>query len=243
MVTCTHAPTLNSGASFPVLTLTVNVLETAAATVDHTVTVSTPSYEFDTANNTATDTTAVVFPNLSTSTKSVVDLNGGEAQPGDTLRYTITLIESAGFPTAGVSITDHIPANTTFASIVSIPAGATSSFRRRPAGNNNKGLITVTGITVPASSTRTVVFDVTVDNAEPGRTDQQPGHGHQSQRPGRDTIRGAASRCCRRSCPVRARKQLYLWSSVAAAPDAHAAQRHARHDRHQWQQSGRRRSR
>jgi uncharacterized repeat protein (TIGR01451 family) len=168
VVTCTHAPILNSGASFPALTLTVNVLETATASVDHTVTVSSPSYDFDTANNTATDTTTVVFPNLSTSTKSVVDLNGGEAQPGDTLRYTISLIESAGFPTAGASITDHIPANTTFASIVSIPAGATSSFTPAPGGNNNKGLITVTGITVPASSTRTVIFDVTVDNVSPG---------------------------------------------------------------------------
>jgi uncharacterized repeat protein (TIGR01451 family) len=168
VVTCTHAPTLNAGTSFPVLTLTVNVLETAAANVNNSVTVSTPSYEFSTANNTATDATVVVFPNLSTSTKSVSDVNGGEAQPGDTLRYTITLIESAGFPTTGVSVTDHIPANTTFASIVSIPAGATSTFTPAPAGNNNTGFITVSGITMPASSTRTVVFDVTVDNVSPG---------------------------------------------------------------------------
>ena len=168
VVTCTHAPILNAGASFPALTLTVNVLETAAASVNHTVTVSSPSYDFDTANNTAIDATTVVFPNLSTSTKSVVDLNGGEAQPGDTLRYTITLIESAGFPTAGVSVTDHIPANTTFASVVSIPAGATSAFSPPPAGDNDKGLLTITAITVPASSTRTVIFDVTVDNVSPG---------------------------------------------------------------------------
>ena len=168
VVTCTHAPVLNSGASFPALTLTVNVLETAAASVNHTVTVSSPSYDFNAPNNSATDATTVVFPNLSTSTKSVVDLNGGEAQPGDTLRYTITLIESAGFPSAGVSVTDHIPANSTFASIVSIPAGAASTFTPAPGGNNNKGLITVTGITMPASSSRTVVFDVTVDNVSPG---------------------------------------------------------------------------
>ena len=168
VVTCTHAPVLNSGASFPALTLTVNVLETAAASVNHTVTVDSPSYDFNTANDSATDATTVVFPNLSTSTKSVVDLNGGEAQPGDTLRYTITLIESAGFPSAGVSVTDHIPANSTFASVVSIPVGATSAFTPAPGGNNNKGLLTVTGITMPASSSRTVVFDVTVDNVSPG---------------------------------------------------------------------------
>jgi uncharacterized repeat protein (TIGR01451 family) len=81
VVTCTHAPILNSGASFPALTLTVNVLETAAASVNHTVTVDSPSYDFNTANDSATDATTVVFPNLSTSTKSVVDLNGGERSP------------------------------------------------------------------------------------------------------------------------------------------------------------------
>jgi len=66
----------------------------------------------------------VAFPNLSTSTKTVLDLNGGDAAPGDTLRYTITLTETAGRATSGVSVTDHIPANATFASMVSIPAGA-----------------------------------------------------------------------------------------------------------------------
>ena len=69
-----------------------------------------------------------------------------------------------GRPGANVSVTDDIPANTTFASFVSIPAGATSAFTPAPGGNNDKGSITVTGITVPASSSRTVVFDVTVIN-------------------------------------------------------------------------------
>jgi len=168
VVTCTHPAPLNTGTSFPPITLTVNVLESIPASFPNTATVSTPSFDLTPGNNSASDTTAVVFPNLSTSTKTVVDLNGGEAQPGDTLRYTITLIESAGFPIVGASITDHIPANTTFASVVSIPAGATSSFSPPPDGDNDQGLLTVTGITMPASSTRTVVFDVTVDNVSPG---------------------------------------------------------------------------
>jgi trimeric autotransporter adhesin len=162
VVTCTHPPTLNAGASFPALTLTVNVLETAAATVNTSVTVSTPSFDHTLSNNTATDPTTVVFPTLSTSTKSVVDLNGGEAAPGDTLRYTVTLTESAGYAATGVSVTDHIPDNATFAGFVAIPAGASSSFSAPPTGNNGNGFLTVTGITVPASSSVAVVFDVTV---------------------------------------------------------------------------------
>ena len=168
VVTCTHAPILNEGASFPAITLTVNVLEAAAASVTNSVTVSSPSYDSNTANNTATDVTATVDPNLSTSTKTVVDLNGGEASPGDILRYTVTMNESAGGPAINVVMTDSIPVNTTFSGFVSIPAGASSAFAPAPAGENLLGLITVSGITVPANGSATVVFDVTVANVSPG---------------------------------------------------------------------------
>ena len=47
VVTCTHAPILNAGASFPAITLTVNVLEAAAASVTNSVTVSSPSYDLE----------------------------------------------------------------------------------------------------------------------------------------------------------------------------------------------------
>lgn len=171
VVTCTHPPTLNPGASFPVLNLVVNVAESAAASVTNSVTVTTPSFEVVSANNTVTDVTATLDPNLSTSTKTVLDVNGGEASPGDTLRYTITLNESAGGQAVNVSLTDSIPDNTTFGGFFSIPAGATSAFAGPPAGANSNGLITVSGITVPASGSTTVVFDVTViAGTAPGET-------------------------------------------------------------------------
>jgi fimbrial isopeptide formation D2 family protein/uncharacterized repeat protein (TIGR01451 family) len=167
VVTCTHAAPLNAGASFPPITLNVNVLETAAASVTNSATVSTPSFELNSANNTVTDATTVVFPNLSTSTKTVSDPNGGEANPGDTLRYTITLTESAGYATSGVTVTDHIPANVTFANVVSVPAGASSNFQPAPNGDNDTGLLTVSNISVPANGSVTVVFDVVVANVSP----------------------------------------------------------------------------
>jgi uncharacterized repeat protein (TIGR01451 family)/fimbrial isopeptide formation D2 family protein len=162
VVTCTHAPTINPGASLPALSLVVNVAEAAAASVTNSVTVSTPSYEVVTTNNTATDVTATLDPNVSTSTKTVVDLNGGEASPGDTLRYTITITETAGGQARNVSVTDDVPDDVTFGGFVSVPAGATSAFTAAPAGANANGIVSVTGINVPASSSVTVVFDVIV---------------------------------------------------------------------------------
>jgi uncharacterized repeat protein (TIGR01451 family)/fimbrial isopeptide formation D2 family protein len=162
VVTCTHAPTINPGASLPALSLVVNVAQAAAASVTNSVTVGSPSFEVVTSNNTDTDVTATVDPNVSTSTKTVVDLNGGEASPGDTLRYTITITESAGGQARDVSLTDDVPDDVTFGGFVSLPAGAVGLFAAAPAGANANGVVNVTAINVPASSSVTVVFDVTV---------------------------------------------------------------------------------
>ena len=212
IVTCTHAPILNAGASFPALTLTVNVTENAAASSTNSVAVSTPSFDSNATDNTATDVTAVAFPNLSTSTKTVQDLNGGDAAPGDTLRYTITLTESAGRNATGVSVTDHIPANSTFASVVSIPAGATSSFSPPPNGDNDKGVLTVSGITVAANASVTLVFNVTVDNVSAGalidNTATVNNPNGPDAAPAAPTITVLAN-----SVPGSGTKQLYLWSA------------------------------
>jgi uncharacterized repeat protein (TIGR01451 family) len=171
VVTCTHAPTLNAGASLPAITLTVNVLGTAGNSVSNSVTVTSASFDPTQANNVATDATTIVHPNVSTSTKSVVDLNGGEVAPGDTLRYTITLTESANAIAPNVSLVDAIPDNTTFAGYFALPAGATSSTLPPPAGANGQGQITVSNISVPANGSVAVVFDVTVvAGTAPGQT-------------------------------------------------------------------------
>ena len=212
VVTCTHAPTLNAGASFPTLTLTVNVSENAAASSTNSVAVSTPSFDSNTGNNTATDLTAVAFPNLSTSTKTVLDVNGGDAAPGDTLRYTITLTESGGRAATGVTVTDHIPANATFASMVSIPAGAASSFSPPPNGDNDKGVITVSGISLAANASVTIVFNVTVDNVSAGalidNTAAVNNPNGPDATPAAPTIIVLASQV-----PGSGTKQLYLWST------------------------------
>ncbi len=104
---------------------------------------------------------------LSTSTKTAVDLNGGNLYPGDTLRYTITLVESAGIPAPGIRVTDVIPAHLFGFSLVSFPVGAVNASTPHGTGPNGTGFLDLSGITLAANGTDTIVFDVTVAASAP----------------------------------------------------------------------------
>src|SRR5262245_27527129 len=169
-VTCNHPPPLAMGATLPDLSLTVLPGQTAAPSKTNTAVVSSASLDFNAANDTATDLTNVSLPDLSTSTKTVTDLNAGDANPGDTLRYTITLRETGGVPAPGARVTDDIPANVNTFSVVTLPAGAVNNSTGTGTGANATGFLDVSNITVPANGTVTVVFDVRVANSPPGAT-------------------------------------------------------------------------
>lgn len=110
-------------------------------------------------------------PNLATSTKSWADRNGGDLEPGDILRYTITVTDTGGGTATGVTVTDDIPADVNSFAVISISdGGATNSSSPAPAGTNNNGYLNITGITVPAGGSVTIVFDVTVNNGTPNGT-------------------------------------------------------------------------
>jgi uncharacterized repeat protein (TIGR01451 family) len=169
-VTCTHAPFLNPGTALPPLTLSVAVNGTAVPSVTNTATVASASFDLNAANNIASDVAVVVGPNLSTSTKSVVDLNGGEPDPGDTLRYTITLVETAGIVATGVSVSDDLAAELTALAVVSVPPGATNASTAAGTGANGAGRVDVTDITVPANGSVAVVFDARIAAGTPPMT-------------------------------------------------------------------------
>jgi len=156
-VSCTHPGPLASGASLPDITLTVSVAAAAAPGVTNTAVVAGSVFDNQAGNNSSSDPTVVLQPDLSTSTKSVADLNGGDADPGDTLRYTITLIESSGLAASGISVTDNLPANTTGLNVVSFPAGAVD--------NSTGVLLDISNISLPAGGADTIVFDVTISGS------------------------------------------------------------------------------
>jgi uncharacterized repeat protein (TIGR01451 family) len=160
-VTCTSSTaTLAVGADLPSLDLTVAVAGDAPASLQNTATVSHPMFDGTGGNQAATDTVAIVHSNLSTSTKSVSDPNGGDAVPGDKLRYTITLKETAGAAASNVSVADGLPANTTGLAVVSVPSGSVDA--------STASQLAVSGISIAANGTATIVFDVTVANVAPG---------------------------------------------------------------------------
>ena len=125
--------------------------------------------DLDPTNNTAVDTTVIRTSDLSTSTKGVVDLNGGDADPGDTLRYTITLQETGGFDALNVNVTDDIPGLVAGFTVGALPPGAVDNSTGAGSGANGTGFLDITNITVPANSTVALTFDVTVAaGANPG---------------------------------------------------------------------------
>ena len=168
-VTCTTNATIAQNADLPTITLTVAVSPTAPTSIDNVAAIANAAVNSGTPLPSNTDTANVLQPDLSTSTKTVVDIDGGDADPGDTLRYTITLVESGGAAATGASVTDNVPAGVSGFSVVSIPPGATNA--SSGGGANGTGYLNVTGINVAANSSATVVFDVVVGaGRSPGDT-------------------------------------------------------------------------
>ena len=108
--TCTRSDALAVGASYPVITLTVDVSLTAPASVTNSVTVSGGG-ENNASNNTANDPTtinAAAPPNVRLD-KSVNP--GGTQDPGTDLLYTIVYTNIGGQPAKNLIVVDPNPAN------------------------------------------------------------------------------------------------------------------------------------
>ena len=102
-VTCTHPGPIAPTASLAQVLINVTADATALPSLSNTATVTSTTFDFNATNNASTDNITVLAPNLTTSSKTVADLNGGQVLPGDTLRYTISIVESAGEAAFGVS--------------------------------------------------------------------------------------------------------------------------------------------
>ena len=110
-LSCTRADALAGAASYPAITLTVNVAISAAASVINTATVSGGG-DVNAGNNVANDTTVVVAvpPDL-----AIVKSHAGNFTQGQTgATYTITVSNVGAVPTVGtVSVVDTMPSGLT----------------------------------------------------------------------------------------------------------------------------------
>jgi uncharacterized repeat protein (TIGR01451 family) len=131
--TCDRTDALAGGASYPPITLTVNVAVGAPSTVTNTATVSGGN-DSNPGNNSASDPTSVTTgpePDL-----AIAKTHSGNARQGQTgFTYTITVTNVGSAATTGtVTVTDTVPAGLTATAISgagwSCTVGATSTCTR-----------------------------------------------------------------------------------------------------------------
>lgn len=168
-VTCFNDAEIRPGEDLPTLTLTVAVDGNAVPAVENTAVVSHPLFDDIDGNNQSTVTVPVRGSDLSDSGKEVADLNGGDVEPGDRLRYTITLIEASGeIDATDVSVVDDLAPNVRNLQVVQLPEGAIDR-SVASGGAHGTGQLNVSGITVPRGESVQIIFDVVVSpDAEPG---------------------------------------------------------------------------
>ncbi|MCB9642977.1 MAG: DUF11 domain-containing protein [Myxococcales bacterium] len=99
---------------------------------------------------------------LLTGIKEVVDLNGGEANPGDILEYRITVRNSGQVELSGIEVRDVVPANTTYRNN-SAQGPGTNTF------DANSRTVIFSGITLAPNQTALLIFQVLISaNAAAG---------------------------------------------------------------------------
>ena len=134
-----------------VLEVYVNSNAPEGASLQNTATLSYNS------NNWIVDTgdITVVEPDLSDSSKTASDDNGGLLLPGETVTYTITIDENNNLELPGIQVLDHLPANIASFTVSQMPSGA-QNFSQTNAGNNGTGLIDIRNINLAAGATATI---------------------------------------------------------------------------------------
>lgn len=138
-------------------TITVDTIVTAlSGSVTNTVNAILPSGVGDPVGatpTTAADTDTVLISDLSTSTITWVDSNGGSHDPGDVITFTVTLIESGGIAATAVNLTDTIPVGLTNLTVTGLGGGTDSS---------TATFVDIRNITVPANGQVTLTFTATI---------------------------------------------------------------------------------
>jgi len=109
-VTCTRSSVLNAGASYPNITITVNVSATAPSSVTNTASVSGGG-QIITSNDSANDPTTI----NAVADMTISKTHSGNFTRGSTGTYTVTATNSGAAATNGtvVTVTDTLPAGLT----------------------------------------------------------------------------------------------------------------------------------
>jgi uncharacterized repeat protein (TIGR01451 family) len=111
-LTCTRADALAAAGSYPDITLTVDVLQSAAANVTNTASVSGGA-QTNTGNDTASDPTTIVSSADLSLSKTV---SNPDPIQGQQVTFTLTLSNAGPSDATNLVVTDQLPAGLTFVS-------------------------------------------------------------------------------------------------------------------------------
>ena len=149
-----------------------NPLANGTSQVDNTAIVADNQAN---VSQTSSDSTPITAAPILSAQKIVTDLDGGTTQPGDVLRYTITVQNTGNTAATGATLTDAIPAHTTYvagsttlnAAPIADVAGTMSYASSGPV--NSAGALSGQ---ILAGATATIAFQVTIDNPLPAGVTQ-----------------------------------------------------------------------
>jgi len=138
---------------------TLTVLVGNAVSITDTASVTTDSFDTNTANNSSSVTTTVTpVADLAVTKTDTPD----PVLAGSNITYTITLTNNGPSDSSGLLLTDAIPANTTFVSFTAPAGWATTA---PPVGASGTVTATRPSLIVGASSTFTLVVNVNLATA------------------------------------------------------------------------------
>jgi uncharacterized repeat protein (TIGR01451 family) len=165
---CTRLDVLNPGSSYPAITASVNVAQTAANTVTNTATVSGVG-EANTNNNSASDATNIVSSADLGITKTD---NQTVTTAGSSINYTITATNNGPSTLNSVTVTDTVPSaiqNPTFTPSTGSYNNSTGVWTGLSLATGQSVTLTMTG-TVSSTAAGTITNTATVA-APSGTTD------------------------------------------------------------------------
>ena len=169
-INCNYSNDIAINASSSPLLLKLKPNNSASNSVNISATVTGVEFDNILSNNTESKTYSLISADLSSSIKTVIDINGGNVEAGDILRYQIDIIESNGAAAAGITLVDHLPTNISSFNIISIPSGAINNSQAAPVGNNASGILSLSNISVSANATASIIFNATINNSTPDDT-------------------------------------------------------------------------
>lgn len=161
-VVCTYASPIPVGADSPALNVIYGTSNTTQGTISGDAVLDGINFDNNPADNVDDLTVILQDANLSASTKSVLDLNGGQVLPGDTLRYTLTITNSSNFNATNINLTDHMPALISSYTVFQRPASSTDNSQVAPAGDNNTGVVLINDLSITAGSSISVIIDAVI---------------------------------------------------------------------------------